>query len=332
MKKAINFVLGSVALFLGSSVLAATAPQIAVSIYSQNDDFMKNYAGELQNAANSLNEPIVINYAQDDMVKEIQQLQLAVESGAKSLIVNPVDPESIGQILKLAKENGNLPLVFINRKPKDKVLDAYANAWYVGSNAAQSGIFQAEILTDYISAHPEADLNKDGKISYFLLQGEANLPDTELRSSALKETLDGAETVFEEIGSVNANWQFDIALSATESFIRRVGIDKVEAIVANNDAMALGALQYLKSIGYNNGDSSKFIPVLGIDGTQIAVDAVNKKQMVGTVKNDFNTQARLALKIARMAGNNETVNKDSLGYAMTADKDIYVPYIKITLK
>ena len=52
-------------------------------------------------------------------------------------------------------------------------------------------------------------------------------------------------------------------------FISAVGLDRIEAVLANNDDMALGAIEALKAEGYNAGDPAKFVPVVGVDATAL---------------------------------------------------------------
>ena len=83
--------------------------------------------------------------------------------------------------------------------------------------------------------------------------------------------------------------------------IDKVGINNIEVVVANNDAMALGAILALQADGYNLPDAqdkSKFIPVVGIDGLPAALDAVERGTMIGTVFNDYNSTADVMVRIA----------------------------------
>lgn len=319
----------ALSLFCCCSSALAAPKFIGASIFSQNDPFMNNYATELKRLAETSDVPLVLNYAQENLVTERQQLELFVRRGAEALIVNPVDPQSVHQIISLAYDDDNLPIVFINRKPDDITLNSYQKSWYVGADPNQSGRYQAELLTQYCLNHPEADRNGDGEISYYLLQGEPNLADTVMRSLAVRDSFKTSPVTFKEAGSSYSNWEFDTAMNNFSQFVRRNGIESVEAVVANNDAMALGALQYLKSIGYNSGDPSKFIPVLGIDGTAEAMTAIEHKEMVGTVRNDYYTQAMVAYKLAYLAAKGRPVNVKTLGYYLVDGKSVYVPYIKV---
>jgi methyl-galactoside transport system substrate-binding protein len=57
------------------------------------------------------------------------------------------------------------------------------------------------------------------------------------------------------------------ATDLMKTFIAANGLDKIEAVLANNDDMALGAIEALKAEGYNTGDATKYIPVVGVDAT-----------------------------------------------------------------
>ena len=67
--------------------------------------------------------------------------------------------------------------------------------------------------------------------------------------------------------------------------------DKIEAIIANNDAMAIGAIQALQKYGYNKGNKEKNILVVGVDGIPEAQNLVNKGFMAGTVIQDARAEA-----------------------------------------
>jgi methyl-galactoside transport system substrate-binding protein len=82
-----------------------------------------------------------------------------------------------------------------------------------------------------------------------------------------------------------------LAKDAFDSFIFKYG-KKIEAIIANNDAMAIGAIEALQKYGYNKGDITKNIAVVGIDGLPAAKALVDKGLMTGTVIQDPNELAQ----------------------------------------
>ena len=58
-------------------------------------------------------------------------------------------------------------------------------------------------------------------------------------------------------------------------------VNKIEVIIANNDSMAIGAIQALQEYGYNKGDKTKIIPVVGVDAIPEAQDLIKKGIMTG---------------------------------------------------
>lgn len=66
----------------------------------------------------------------------------------------------------------------------------------------------------------------------------------------------------------------------------------IELVICNNDGMAEGAITALNSVGYNNGDDGKSIPVFGVDATDAAKDLIKKQKMAGTIKQDAEGMAK----------------------------------------
>ena len=122
------------------------------------------------------------------------------------------------------------------------------------------------------------------------------------------------------LASDNANWSQSAAQNKMAGIIDKVGINNIEVVVANNDAMALGAILALQADGYNLPDAqdkSKFIPVVGIDGLPAALDAVERGTMIGTVFNDYNSTADVMVRIATAYLNGEVITEDLLGFRLS---------------
>ncbi|MZK53218.1 substrate-binding domain-containing protein [Clostridium beijerinckii] len=65
----------------------------------------------------------------------------------------------------------------------------------------------------------------------------------------------------------------------------------IEAIISNNDAMAIGAIKTLQKYCYNKGYNSRNIPIVGIDGLPKAQELINQGIMTGTVVQDSHAHA-----------------------------------------
>ncbi|MBR0151968.1 MAG: substrate-binding domain-containing protein, partial [Synergistaceae bacterium] len=120
------------------------------------------------------------------------------------------------------------------------------------------------------------------------------------------------------------------ATAKMEGFISSVGIVNIEAFLANNDDMALGAIEALKAEGYNLGDPEKYIPVVGVDATAPALESMSKGEMLGTVLNDADNQGIASVKIAIVAADDKPVTDESIGYTITDGKYIWIPYRPVT--
>jgi methyl-galactoside transport system substrate-binding protein len=104
--------------------------------------------------------------------------------------------------------------------------------------------------------------------------------------------------------------------------------DKIEAVFANNDDMALGAIEALKAKGYFK--DGKFIPVVGVDATAPAIKALEDGTLLGTVLNDANNQGKATFNIANVLALGQTPSKENTGFDIVDGKYVWVAYKKIT--
>ncbi|MBQ3625836.1 MAG: galactose ABC transporter substrate-binding protein [Synergistaceae bacterium] len=257
------------------------------------------------------------------------QVDAYIAKGANVVIVNPVDRTAALPLMEKAKAAG-IPIVFINREPEPEVMQAYDKIWYDGAKAEESGTQSGELIVDYFKKNPGADKNKDGKIQYIMLRGEQGHQDAVLRTEYSVKAMKEGGFELEELGSDTANWDKVQATDKMKGFISAVGIERIEAVLANNDDMALGAIEALKAEGYNMGDPAKYIPVVGVDATAPALEAMAKGEMLGTVLNDAANQGKAAVQAAVAAAMGKEVNKETIGYEVTDGKYIWVPYRKVT--
>ena len=111
-----------------------------------------------------------------------------------------------------------------------------------------------------------------------------------------------------------------------KGFITSVGLERIEAVLANNDNMALGAINALRAEGYNVGDAARYIPVVGVDAIALALEAMGK----GTVLNDARNLGAAAVRVAFAAAQGRAIDKETVGYEVTDGKYIWIPYMKVT--
>jgi methyl-galactoside transport system substrate-binding protein len=307
----------------------ASDVSVGVCIYKFDDTFMTNVRNAMTADAKELGAQLEIVDSQNKQPTQNEQVDTFITKGVSALAVNPVDRTAAAPILEKAKAK-NLPIVFLNREPEESVMKSYDKTWYVGAKAEESGTLSGEVLVDYFKANKDADKNGDGVIQYVMLQGEPGHQDATLRSKYSIEAIEKAGFKTEKLAADTAMWDKVKATDLMKTFISSKGIDKIEAVLANNDDMALGAIEALKAAGYNKGDKSKYIPVVGVDATAPALQAMAEGSLLGTVLNDADNQGKATVNIAVAAAQGKEINKENVGYDVTDGKYVWIPYVKVT--
>ena len=131
----------------------------------------------------------------------------------------------------------------------------------------------------------DIDKNKDNILQYVMLHGETYNPTAMARTKYSIQTINAAGIKTEQLSLVYCNWDRECARVSIESLLLKYG-NKIEAIIANNDSMAIGAIESLQKQGYYKGDASSYIPVVGVDAIPEARELVKKGFMTGTVLQD----------------------------------------------
>ena len=319
------------ALAFAGAAFAIEADEVLVGacIYKFDDTFMTGVRNNMKAEMEKIGGELEITDSQNRQPLQNDQVDAYIANGANVVIVNPVDRTAALPLMEKAKAAG-IPIVFINREPEPEVMQAYDKIWYDGAKAEESGTQSGELIVDYFKKTPGADKNKDGKIQYIMLRGEQGHQDAVLRTEYSVKAMKEGGFELEELGSDTANWDKVQATDKMKGFISAVGIERIEAVLANNDDMALGAIEALKAEGYNMGDPAKYIPVVGVDATDPALEAMAKGEMLGTVLNDAANQGKAAVQAAVAAAMGKEVNKETIGYEVTDGKYIWVPYRKVT--
>lgn len=310
---------------------------IGSCIYKFDDTFMTNVRNAMTAAGENLGCKVDLVDSQNKQPEQNNQVDTFITKGVSALAINAVDRTAAGPLVEKAKAE-NLPIVFLNREPEADVMDSYDKIWYVGAKAEESGTMSGEIIADYWAANPEADRNGDGKLQYIMVTGEPGHQDATLRTEYSVKAITDAGIEVEELGNDTAMWDKVKATDLVTSLLAAKGVENVEAILCNNDDMALGAIEALKAAGYNTGDASKFTPVVGVDATDAALQAMQEGGLLGTVLNDAVNQGTATVNIAAAAATGQAITKDTVGYEVTdADgqtvdggKYVWIPYVKVT--
>ena len=303
-------------LFLTSSLLSGcqtgntpekkNAIRIGVSLYRADDTFISNIRAELEKRAKAYEQEtgikvtLDIQDAKGNQYTQNKQVERFVSLGCDALCINPVDRTTSSGIIDPAMA-ADIPVVFFNRQPVEEDMDRWDKLYYVGADAKESAVLEAEIVAEQYEKDPAfLDKNGDGVISYVLLEGESNHQDSLIRTEWSVQTLKDRNVPIEKVTGGIANWERSQASAMMEQWLSSYP-DKIELVISNNDDMALGAIDAMERAGANR------IRVVGIDGTTPGLDAVKSGKMLGTVSSDKSGYADAIFTIAASAGLGEPI-------------------------
>lgn len=301
---------------------------VGVAYYNQSDTFLNELIACFKEEMEKLDKEkiettVTIRDAAGSQRTQNDQVKELIDAGCNVLCVNLVDRADPSDIIDMAKEK-NVPIIFFNREPVAEDLMQWDGLYYVGADAKQSGVMQGELVAEAINSGIPIDKNKDGKIQYVVLEGEAGHQDTIIRTENAVNTLRSYGIELEKLSYQIANWNRAQAQNRMEQMIAQYH-NKVELVLANNDDMALGAIDAYEKL---NLTESTFPVFFGIDGTDVGLKAVLDSKLAGTVYNDKEKQAEAMAKLVFAI-----VTKQGMkDIPLENDKYIFVPYSKITTK
>ena len=296
----------------------AEQPKIAFLVYNTQDTFMASVVSQMEDRAEG-NAILTILNAANNQNAQNAQLEAQLEAGVDAVIVNAVDRTSALYLIDLTKQYQK-PIVFINREPLYEDLCLYDGAYYVGTDPKELGALCGQIVANYFLLHPEADKNGDGAIQYVLLKGQLGHQDAELRTLYSIKALEDAGIALQKLGEEDAHWERAQGQEAMASFLNEYG-DRIEFVISNNDDMALGAIDALKAAGYSS--DGFFMPVVGVDATRQALEALDQGTLLGTVLNNAADQGNAAFDLALLLGEGKSL--DDYAYEITDGKYIWIP-------
>lgn len=298
---------------------------IGVNIQEFSNAYLTEMRNGLQATADELGVELKIVDGQSSETVISNNIDLFLTKGYKILAVNMMNTTNAQDILEKTSAE-NVPVVFFNVEPEADVLAAAPGNYYVGAKAEESGTMQGQALVKYWNEVPDADRNGDGVMQYVMIMGDPGHQDSILRTEYSVKAITDAGIQVEEVAVDTANW----ARADGQDVMARIlaAHDDIEAIICNNDEMALGAIEALKASGYLV-DGGTFIPVVGVDCNAEARNAIKEGTMYASVFNDARGQADAVIKMCKLIADGETPTKDNLGYDIDGQY-IWVPYVPVT--
>lgn len=282
--------------------------KIGITVYDQYDTFLGELTKGLEQIAKNReieddkNIRLNIVYANGIQTSQNDQVDLFIEQGYDVICVNMVDRTAAATIIDKAKK-ADIPIIFFNREPVNEDLERWDKIFYVGADAEEGGVLQGEIIADaYENDMKAMDKNKDGILQYVIFEGEPGHQDALIRTESSIKTITSRGITLEKIASNISNWNRTQAMTKMKLWIETYG-EQIEIIVSNNDDMALGAID-----AYEAAAITDMPPIVGIDATKSALEAIKEGKLLGTVFNDWKGQAEAIFELAYALSNNESID------------------------
>jgi ABC-type sugar transport system substrate-binding protein len=284
---------------------AAFAGDIGVSM-ANSDTFLTVLRKGIEKAAADAKQPVQIEIADDDVTKQLSQVQNFIAAKVDAIIVNAVDTSATAAMTKLANDAG-IPIVYVNRQPID--VDALGpKGAFVASNEVESGTLETLEACRLLKAAGKTE----AKI--LVMQGDLANQAAVQRTKDIHDVIATPECSFIKIiDEQTAAWDPVKAQDLMTNWI--AAGHKPDAVIANNDNMAIGAINAMKAAGWD----MKSVVVGGIDATQEALAYMKAGDLDVTVFQDAYGQGAGAVGTAIKIVKGEKV-----------DAKVYIPFQLVT--
>ncbi|MDR3598147.1 galactose ABC transporter substrate-binding protein [Clostridium sp.] len=318
-----------------SNITTKRPVKIGVLLHSFDDPYISIVKKTLEDIQMKNKDKVEFTFYDGKNNQSIQETNLnnlLKKDNVDILIVDLVNRgvESVRNVIDKV-EAFNIPVVFHYLEPgTEDVIKSYNKAIVVEADDKQGGNLQAKIIIDIWNNNKASiDKNNDNILQYIMLRGSSKSAAT-IRSQYTFEAIN-ARIKTEPLEIVNANFDKELAKAATNSlFLKYDG--KIDAIIADNDAMAIGAVEALQTYGYNTGDPAKTIVVVGIDGIPEALELVNKGYMAGTVIQNPSDTAEALYTVAMNLFSGKVPTEGTNYKFDKTNATILLPYQEYTVK
>ena len=293
-----------------STLMATTASgeTIGVSMALFDDNFLTVLRnGMIETAEGMEGIDLQVEDARNDVARQLDQINNFIASGVDAIIVNPVDT-SATEAMTAAAEAAGVPLVYVNRQPIN-VETLPDNQAFVASDERESGTLQT---IEQCRLWEEMGLES---ANIYIMMGELSNQAAVQRTQDIFDVIEAGNCAVELniLDQQTANWSRNEAQDLMTNWLSTG--DPFDGLIANNDEMAIGAIQAMLASGID----MEAVVVGGIDATQDALAAMGAGQLDVTVFQDAAGQGGGALEAAIALAAGEDV-----------DQIVYIPFQLVT--
>jgi inositol transport system substrate-binding protein len=300
-----TLIAGGVLALMSTTAMAET---VGVSMALFDDNFLTVLRNGMEDYAATLDGvELQVEDAQNDVAKQLDQINNFIASGVDAIVVNPVDT-SATQAMSDAAAAAGVPLVYVNRQPIN--VDALPdNQAFVASNEVESGTLQTQEVCRLLAEQGLTEAN------VYVIMGELSNQAAVQRTQDIKDVMASGTcgVTLNILDEQTSNWRRDEAQNLMTNWLSAG--EEFQAVIANNDESALGAIQALKA----GGVAMDSVVVAGIDATQDALAAMQAGDLDVTVFQDAAGQGQGALDAALALARGEAV-----------EQKVYIPFQLVT--
>ncbi len=287
----------------GESGNATGGESVALLVSTLNNPFFVDLRDGAVDEATAQGVTLRVSDAQNDSATQANQAQNAQSQGVKAVIINPVDSDAAASSVQTLI-GASIPVISVDRAVTGVDVSAHvASDNIAGGKQAADAI--AEALGDAGSV--------------LVLEGEPGTTAARDRGQGFTEGLaqhPGITVVATQTANFDRTEGLDVATNLLQAH------PDVQAIFAQNDEMALGAIQ---ALGDRAGTD---VLVFGFDGTGDGLKAIQDGTMLGTIAQQPKELGKIAVQTAVTIIRGEAPDSEISVPVETVSKDNVASFIK----
>ena len=249
--------------------------QVVASLHDMTEPFFVAVKRELDAEAARLGVSVSVEDGQSNSAKQTADIEAAITGGAQGIILAPNDVNALTPGVEAVIKAG-IPIVTLDRR----VDNTSVKVPHVGADNVAGGRIMAQWLIDSFPSGARL----------LLITGQLGSSPSIDRTRGIKEVLAAAGAKYTIVAEQSGTWKREQGLTVTQNVLTSLGAQSLQAVVAESDEMALGALEALRSSGVSG------VKVIGFDATPEALKLVRSGEMAATVEQSPMNQARTALR------------------------------------
>jgi inositol transport system substrate-binding protein len=257
-----------------SSKTSHDKPMVVASLHNLSEPFFIAMRHEFESEAARLDVDLSVVDGQSNSAKQTADVEAAIASGAQGIILAPTDVNALAPAVESVLKAG-IPIVTVDRR----VENTSVTVPHVGADNLAGGRSMAQWVIENFSSGAHI----------VLISGQPGSSSAIDRTRGIEVAFRTAGPQYQIVAEQSANWQREPGLTVTQNILTSLGTQIPQVILCEDDDMALGALEALRTSGITG------VKVLGFNATPEALARVRDGEMAATVEQSPARQARAAL-------------------------------------